>query len=261
MRDATKFSRMIAFGGALPRIRKQVEADLRPRTLSKRKVSATILRLLETTGIRVGNREYAKQNHSFGLTTLHNRHVHVEGSRLRFEFRGKSGQEQDVEMRDHQLAGIVRRLHDLPGCDLFEYIDDAGLLAKITSEDINEYLREISGENFTAKDFRTWMGTRLTVLALESIGEVKTKARAKRNVVRAIRSVAQRLGNRPTTCRKYYIHPAILEAYATGSLLGALKLVETNPSHASLFREENCVMSLIKLYEQTSPHSARLGDR
>lgn len=238
VRDKTKFSRMIAFGSALPRIRKRVALDLRLRGLPKRRVLATVARLLENTCIRVGNDEYAKENNSFGLTTLRNRHVQIEGRTLRFKFRGKSGQEQYVELKNDQLARIIHRLQDLPGYDLFEYVDDTGQPVKIDSEDVNAYLREISGEDFTAKDFRTWMGTGTAALALESIGAGKTTAELKRNIAAAIKAAAMRLGNRPPACRKYYVHPAILDSYGDGTLLAALEHAKAIRLPRALRREE-----------------------
>jgi DNA topoisomerase I len=250
IRDRTKFGRMIAFGTALPKIREQVEADLALHGLPKRKVVATVARLLETTCIRVGNDEYAKENNSFGLTTLHNRHVQIEGRTLRFKFRGKSGQQHDVELKDSRLSRIIRRLQELPGYDLFEYIDDEGKPAKIGSEDVNDYLREITGEDFTAKDFRTWTGTGLAALALEQIGPGKSKSAVKKNIVAAIKDTSTRLGNRPPACRKYYIHPAILDAYADGTLLPALEHATATDLPRGLRREELAVMALLKVYDE-----------
>ncbi len=250
VRDATKFSRMIAFGTALPQIRQQVELDLKERGLSKRKVLATVVRLLETTCIRVGNEEYAKDNHSFGLTTLRNRHVHIEGRTLHFKFRGKSGQEHDIELQDRQLARIVQRLHNLPGYDLFEYLDDSQRPVKVASEDVNQYLREISGDDFTAKDFRTWMGTCLAALALQAMGECKRENEVKRNIVSAIKETAKRLGNRPSACRKYYVHPGILDGYTNGRLFAALRTSKSGDVPNELRRAELCVMSLVKNYDE-----------
>lgn len=250
IRDKTKFSRMVAFGTALPKIREQVAGDLALHGLPKRKVVATVVRLLETTCMRVGNDEYAKENKSFGLTTLRNRHVQIEGRTLRFNFRGKSGQQHDIELKDSRLSRIIGNLQELPGYDLFEYVDDEGQPVKISSEDVNDYLREITGEDFTAKDFRTWMGTGVAALALEQIGPGKSKTAIKRNIVAAIKSTATRLGNRPPACRKYYLHPAVLDAYADGTLLSALKRADTTTLPHGLRREELAVMALVKLYDQ-----------
>ena len=256
-RDQNKFNRMIAFGSALPRIRQQVENDLRSPGLRKRKVLATVVRLLETTCIRVGNDGYAKDNHSYGLTTLRNRHVTIEGRTLRFRFRGKSGQEQDVELKDEQLARIVRKMHDLPGYDLFEYLDEGGQPTKIDSEDVNDYLSEISGEDFTAKDFRTWTGTALAALALETLGGGKSKTEVKRHIVAAIKGTAALLGNHPPACRKYYVHPAILDSYADGSLLATLSRTRAGKNGHSLRREERAVMSPVKIYGDRTAKSGR----
>jgi DNA topoisomerase-1 len=250
IRDKTKFGRMIAFGSALPGIREQVEADLRLTGLPKRKVLAALVRLLETTCIRVGNDEYTKQNNSFGLTTLRNRHVQIEGRTLRFKFRGKSGQEHSIELKDDRLARIVQRLQDLPGYDLFEYLDDEHQPAKIGSEDVNENLREITGEDFTAKDFRTWMGTGIAALALEEIGPGERKTEVKRNIVAAIKHTSSRLGNRPPACRKYYVHPAILDAYTDGTLLAALERAKATDVPHALRREELAVMALVRIYDE-----------
>jgi DNA topoisomerase-1 len=241
---------MIAFGTALPKIRLQVQEDLRLHGLPKRKVLATLVRLLETTCIRVGNDEYAKDNKSFGLTTLRNRHIEINGHTLRFRFRGKSGQEHYIELKDDRMARIVRKLQDLPGHELFEYLDDEGRPTKISSEHVNDYLGEITGEDFTAKDFRTWMGTGLAALALEQIGPAISKTTVKRNIVAAIKSTSARLGNRPPACRKYYVHPVILDAYADGTLLKALERAKPTDLPHSLRREELAVMALVKVYDE-----------
>jgi len=217
VRDSTKFDRMAAFGRVLPRIRARVNRDLRRRRLDKEKVLATIVRLLETTLIRVGNEEYAKQYGSFGLTTLRNNHVEVTPKRLNFYFRGKSGIKHAIRVEDPHLAKIVRRLRDLPGYELFQFVDEDGERRSIGSTDVNEYLREITGQDFTAKDFRTWAGTVLAVEALCKCEPFKSKRQAKRNVVKAVESVAMKLGNTVTVCRKCYVHPRILEAYVEGS--------------------------------------------
>jgi DNA topoisomerase-1 len=223
VRDETKFTRMVAFGKALPAIRKRVEKDLSLPGLPREKVLATVVRLLETTLIRVGNEEYARTNKSFGLTTLRDRHVEVNGSEVRFRFRGKSGRTHSISLRDRRLAGIVKHLQDLPGQDLFEYVDDDGERQAVTSADVNEYLREISGEDFTAKDFRTWAGTVLASVALQEMESVDSEAGAKQNIVQAIESVAERLGNTPTVCRKCYVHPAVIDSYVDGTLLENVK--------------------------------------
>lgn len=218
VRDETKYGRMLLFGAALPAIREQVERDLGLPGVPRRKVLATIVRLMETTYIRVGNVEYARENHSYGLTTMRGRHVHVEGSKITFKFQGKSGVRHSVDLEDRRLAKIIRRCQDLPGYELFQYVGDDGETHSIDSADVNDYLREISGQDFTAKDFRTWAGTVLACMALQECDAFKTESQAKKNVVRAIQSVAEQLGNTPSVCRKCYVHPALLESYTTGMM-------------------------------------------
>jgi DNA topoisomerase I len=222
VRDETKFGRMILFGEALPKMRERIEQDLGQRGLPRTKVLAAVVRLLEITLIRVGNREYMKQNNSFGLTTLRDGHVDVAGAKIRFEFRGKSGKEHSVEIQDRRLARVVKKCRDLPGQTLFQYLDEAGERQKVLSEDVNTYLREISGEDFTAKDFRTWGGTVLMLAALLSIGACESEKEANRAVVQAVKDVAANLGNRPAICRKYYIHPVVIETFVRGELIDAL---------------------------------------
>ena len=218
IRDQTKFSRMIAFSQALPEIRRRIEQDLSRSGLPKEKVLATILKLMELTRIRVGNEEYAKTNNSYGLTTLQDEHVNVSGSKIEFQFRGKSGVEHAIEVKDKRLAKIVKRCQDIPGQELFQYIDENGNPQDITSTNVNDYLREITGQEFTAKDFRTWAGTVLAASHLAEIGKFTSQNAAKKNVTQAIKSVASFLGNRPATCRKYYVHPVVLEAYLDETL-------------------------------------------
>jgi DNA topoisomerase-1 len=222
VRDETKFGRMILFGEALPRMRERIEQDLSQRGLPRTKVLAAVVRLLETTLIRVGNREYMKQNNSFGLTTLRDGHVDIDGSKIRFEFRGKSGKDHSVEIQDRRLARVVKQCRDLPGQTLFQYVDENGDQQKVLSEDVNTYLREISGEDFTAKDFRTWGGTVLMLAALLDIGTCESEKEASRAVVQAVKDVAANLGNRPAICRKYYIHPLVIETFVQGELIDAL---------------------------------------
>lgn len=223
VRDETKYDRMIAFGEALPGIRERVQRDLSLPGLPHEKVLATIVRLLDTTLIRVGNEEYAKENESYGLTTMREEHVDVSGSTVHFHFRGKSGKEHEIDVRDRQLAKIVKRMQDLPGDELFQYVDEQGNLRSIESSDVNAYLREISGQDFTAKDFRTWGGTVIALRELETLGAFETQTQGKKNVVDAIKSTALQLGNTPAICRKCYIHPAALDAYLDGSLLNFLE--------------------------------------
>ncbi|HSD11674.1 MAG TPA: DNA topoisomerase IB [Candidatus Binatia bacterium] len=219
VRDRTKYDRIRAFARALPRIRRAVRRDLALPRLPRAKVLAAVVRLLESTQIRVGNPEYLRQNNSRGLTTLDNRHVAVSGSRLRFRFRGKSGRIREVETSDARLARIVRRCQEIPGQELFQYLDEEGTPRNVTSGDVNQYLREISGEEFTAKDFRTWAGTALANASLKRLGAARSKAQAKRNVVRVIAAVAERLGNTPAICRKSYIHPRVIDSYLEKSML------------------------------------------
>jgi DNA topoisomerase I len=252
-RDQAKFSRMIAFGAVLARIRRRVEHDIRRRALPREKVLATVVRLLETTFIRVGNDEYARENDSFGLTTMRDRHVRIDGTRLMFRFRGKSGLEHNVELTDSRLARIVRQCRDLPGYELFQYVDESREVCGIDSADVNQYIREISGQDFTAKDFRTWAGTVLAARDLYSVGPCRKQSEAKKIVVAATKRVAQRLGNRPATCRKYYIHPAILDFYAEGSLFAAMEAGEQQHSAYNgkgLRPEEYSVLVLVADYQR-----------
>jgi len=218
VRDTTKFERMIVFGKLLPQIRARIKKDLSLPNLPKEKVLATIVRLLETTLIRVGNDEYARQNQSFGLTTLRNQHVDIAGSEVKFFFQGKSGIKHRISVEDAHLARIVRRLRDLPGYELFQYVDEEGQTRSISSTDVNEYLREITGEDFTAKDFRTWAGTVRAAHALAAAPTFTTGRQAKRNILRAVESVAEQLRNTVAVCRKCYIHPAVIDAYMNASL-------------------------------------------
>jgi DNA topoisomerase-1 len=222
-RDDAKFDRMLAFARALPRIRARVAEDQARRGLSRAKVLATVVRLLEATLIRVGNQEYARENKSYGLTTLRDRHVDFDGAKVIFEYRGKGGKLHRISLRDRRLARIVRSCQELPGQHLFQYIDESGERQSVDSADVNAYLQEISGEPFTAKDFRTWAGSVLASLALSEFEGFDTKAAAKRNVTQAIEQVAAQLGNTPAVCRKSYIHPEIVESYLDGSLLELLK--------------------------------------
>ncbi len=223
MRDANKYERLASFGKALPKIEKRLRKDLALPGLRREKVLATVVQLLQQSLIRVGNEEYARENKSFGLTTMLDRHVDVKGSKLRFRFRGKSGRQHDVDVTDRRIARIVSQLQDLPGQSLFQYVDEEGKVRDITSQDVNEYLREITGEDFTAKDFRTWAGTVLAAIALRLAGAFETKKQAKANVKNAIEAVAKILGNTPTVCRKCYIHPAVVEAYFKGNSINGFK--------------------------------------
>ena len=223
VRDEVKYERMIKFGKALPQIRKEVDRALALPGLPREKVLATIVYLLEATMMRIGNDEYARENKSYGLTTLRNRHVRIDGSEVAFRFRGKSGVYHDVKVHDRRLARIIQRTRDLPGQDLFQYLDEDGETHTVGSSDVNDYLRTITGEDYTAKDFRTWSGTVLAAMALQEFEAVDSDTQAKKNVVRAIESVAERLGNTPSVCRKCYVHPAVLDAYLDGTMLEGLR--------------------------------------
>lgn len=223
VRDETKYSRILDFARRLPAIRKRVQRDLQRQGLPREKVLAAVIKLLETGLIRVGNDEYARANKSFGLTTLRDRHVQVNGAAMRFQFRGKSGKDHKLDIEDRRLAKIVAGCQAIPGQELFQYFDDDGGRRDITSTDVNEYIHQISKGDFTAKDFRTWGGTVLAAMALQEFEKFDTKAQAKKNLLRAIEAVAQRLGNTPSICRKCYIHPAIMDAYLDGTMLRALK--------------------------------------
>src|SRR4051812_48738932 len=221
-RDGTKFERMFELSDVLWKIRERVESDIELPGLARDKIMATVVWLLETTLIRVGSDEYRKSNKSFGLTTLRRRHVAVVGSEMRFEFRGKSGVQHAVSVADKRIARIVQRCQELRGEELFKYIDDEGKRQTVDAEDVNAYLQEITGREITAKDFRTWAGTMLVAEALRKIGPAKTKREAEKNVVAAVDVTAKRLGNTRSVCRKYYIHPALIEAYLEGSVLPPL---------------------------------------
>ncbi|MFT3775954.1 MAG: DNA topoisomerase IB [Minicystis sp.] len=222
VRDETKYHRMIAFGHALATIREETEKALDLPGLSREKVLATVVRLLDWTHIRVGNDEYARENGSFGLTTMRDHHVAFHGDVMHFRFRGKSGKTRVVDVRDARLARIVRRCQDLPGEELFQYVDEGGEIARVHSGDVNDYLRRVTGQEFTAKDFRTWAGTVLAARELCASGPCTTKAQMKHNVVAAIDRVSQHLGNTRAVCKKCYVHPAVLDAYLDGSILAAL---------------------------------------
>lgn len=223
VRERSKYEHVVNFANSLPQIRKRVDADLRKAGLPREKVLAAIVRLLETSLIRVGNNQYAKQNKSYGLTTMRDRHASLTDNTLTFSFSGKSGVEHEITLTDKRLVKIVRACQDLPGQQLFQYVDDDGSRQSIDSADVNAYLREISGEEFTAKDFRTWAGTKLAAEALSDLGLDPDEMSAKSNVVAAIENVAKQLGNTPAICRKCYVHPAVIEAYLAGDTLSTVK--------------------------------------
>ena len=218
IRHQTKYDRLIPFALALPHLRQHVARDLRESSLCRPKVVATVVQLLEKTLIRIGNTEYARSNRSYGLTTLRDRHVRIRGARVRFEFVGKSGIKQSITLNDAQLARVVKRCQELPGQELFQYEDEEGQRRVVTSADVNAYVRQATGGDFTAKDFRTWAGTLLAASALASVELPDNARKTKSTIVRAVESVARHLGNTPSVCRACYIHPAVLEAYADGTL-------------------------------------------
>jgi DNA topoisomerase I len=249
VRDETKYDRMLVFAKVLPKIRARVERDLARPGLPREKILATVVRLLETTLIRVGNEEYARQNDSFGLTTMRDRHVNVSGATLKFAFRGKSGITHAIDLTDRRLAEIVKKSRDLPGYELFQYLDEDGTRRSIDAADVNAYLKETTGEEFTAKDFRTWAGTVLAARALQEFEGFDSQAQAKRNVVQAIESVAKRLGNTKAVCRKCYIHPAVIAQYMDGALLETLSRRVKKELTQSLHRlsaEEAAVLTLLQ---------------
>jgi DNA topoisomerase-1 len=249
VRDETKYERMMIFGAALPMIRERVEQDLALPGLPRIKVLATIVRLMETTLIRIGNQEYARQNGSYGLTTLRNKHVDVDGSTLTFHFQGKSRVQHTVDITDRRLARIVQRCHDIPGYELFQYVDKDGTRHSVDSADVNEYLREISGQEFTAKDFRTWAGSVLACEMLWELEKFESETEAKKNVVKAIKQVAARLGNTPSVCRKCYVHPVVLDCYMSGALLEGVKrraAEQDEEEPAALRRQEETLLKLLR---------------
>ncbi len=234
VRDENKFERVVAFGQTLPMIRKKIARDLKLKGIAREKILAAVVRLLETTFIRVGNEEYARNNKSFGLATMKNRHVNVSGSRIAFKFRGKSGIKHAIDLKDRQLARIIKRCQDLPGYDLFQYINDDGESCSVTSEDVNTYLKQIAGDDFSTKDFRTWAATVLAAHALGEFEPFKSQSQADKNIRQAIDFVAKRLGNTKAVCRKCYIHPGVINAYRDGSLNKSLNKPSRKKMHQSL---------------------------
>jgi DNA topoisomerase-1 len=257
VRDETKYERMLSFGAMLPGVRQRVEHDISQSGLSQTKVLATIVRLMETTCIRVGNTEYARKNHSYGLTTMRNRHVRVDGADITFRFEGKSGVEHTVDVHDRRLAKIIQRCQDIPGYELFQYVDDAGERHTIDSSDVNTYLREISGQDFTAKDFRTWAGSVAACALLRELEPFASPTQAKKNLVGVIKDVASQLGNTPSVCRKCYVHPAVLDIYLNGGMEAAFrrKMGRGNSkSSKSLQKEERALMHLLELSVRPAKH-------
>jgi DNA topoisomerase I len=249
IRDSSKYEHMIAFAHALPGIRGKVRQHMALRGLPREKVLATVVHLLETTLIRVGNDDYARQNDSYGLTTLKNRHVAIDGAELRFRFKGKSGKQWSVSIKNRRVAKVLRACQELPGQELLQYVDEAGECHPIDSSDVNSYLREIAGAEITAKDFRTWAGTVLAALALREFVSFDSAAMAKRNIRAAIEKVAARLGNTPTICRKCYVHPLLIDSYLEGSLLLEVKSQaesELRGEIAGLTPEEAAVLACLR---------------
>jgi DNA topoisomerase-1 len=249
LRESTKYEHMLEFARALPAIRARLAEHMALRGLPREKVLATVVHLLETTLIRIGNDDYARDNKSYGLTTLRNPHVKVEGAELRFRFKGKSGKTWHLQLKDRRVARIVRACQELPGQRLFQYEDDDGEIREVTSADVNAYLREITGTDITAKDFRTWAGTVMAALALQEFEAFDTQATQKKNLKAAIERVASRLGNTPTICRKCYIHPEVLNAYVEGNLLLEIKREvegELRDELPNLKPEEAAVLAMLE---------------
>ena len=249
VRESTKFERVIAFADVLPSIREKVQEHMALRGLPREKVLATVVHLLETTLIRVGNDDYARENNSYGLTTLKNRHVAVEGNAVRFRFTGKSGKQWSLRVKDRRIAKIIRACQELPGQELLQYVDEDGNRQDVTSTDVNDFLKEISGRDITAKDFRTWAGTVLTAMALNELERFDSATQAKRNLRTAIEKVAARLGNTPTICRKCYVHPEVLNSYMDGDLVLQPKSKaesELGGAIGSLKPEEAAVLALLR---------------
>lgn len=218
VRDDVKYGRMLSFGRVLPTIRSKIDQALSLPGLPREKVLAAIVYLLQNTMMRVGNKEYARSNDSFGMTTLRKKHVRVDGTQIQFEFRGKSGIQHSIKLQDRRLARIIKSTRELPGQELFQYVGDDGQRHSIGSADVNDYLRELSGEDYTAKDFRTWAGTMLAAVTLQAAGQAESETQAKKNIVQAIETVSKKLGNTPAICRKCYVHPGVLDAYVDGTL-------------------------------------------
>lgn len=259
IRDSNKYEKLLAFGQALPKIRKQTAIDLRLPGLPKRKVTAAVVQLLEKTLIRVGNEEYAQENKHYGLTTMRHKHVAIEGSVIHFDFTGKSGVDHEIDLRDARLAEVVKQCQELPGQELFQYIDHNGQHQSVTSHDVNDYVHEVAGEAFTAKDFRTWAGTVLAAKTLEEFSAFDSQAEARRNVVDAVEKVAAELGNTKAVCRKCYIHPAVVQSYLDGDLAEQLKVQvdrKLDDSITQLHPEETAVLAFLRHSLRQSDHPA-----
>jgi len=245
-RDQNKYEHMLEFARQLPRIRERMVRDMSQHGATREKVLATVVWLLDRTLIRVGNDEYVRENSSYGLTTLTSRHVDIEGSELRFHFKGKGGKTWRLHVRDRRIARIARSIQELPGQQLFQYVDDEGVVRSIDSSDVNDYLREIAGPDVSAKDFRTWAGTVLAAMALSAVGPFETKSQAKTNVSRAVSAVAERLGNTPAVCRKCYVHPELIACYLEGALPTSVTPGVSEVAKTSLPKEEAAVLALLE---------------
>ena len=256
IRDHVKFDRMLFFGPVLPRIRRRVRHDLKLQGMPKEKVLAAVVRLLDETFARVGNDEYLRSNGSYGLTTLENKHARVRGAELRLRFRGKSGQSLDLSLRDKRLARIVKQCQHLPGQELFQYQAESGELQVISSGDVNDYLREITGQDITAKDFRTWHGTCQMFIELNKAGPASSKTEAKKKILSAVKETASQLGNRPATCRKYYIHPAVVESYLSEKMFQVPNVVRTQ-----LRGHEAAMLALLKQFQTPNLRAESTGAR
>lgn len=251
VRDEAKYQRLVAFGRSLPKIRAAVAKDLEGAGLSRAKVLAAVVALLDATGVRVGNEEYAQANGSFGLTTLRTRHVQLKGSEVRLNFRGKTGRQHLIKLDDPHLARIIKRCRDLPGEELFTYLDENGTVSSVSSDDVNVYIRDVAGEDFSAKDFRTWIGTVECIAALAEAAE--HAAQAKSNVTAALERVAARLGNTPAVCRKAYVHPAVIETYTRLRRLPAQKARAGGKRRAgALSHPERFALRFVERWEKKS---------
>jgi len=261
-REETKYEKMRLFGELLPKVRQRILEDLSLRGLPKEKVLATVVRLMDLAHVRVGNEEYARENQSYGLTTMRDKHIAIEGSTIRFKFKGKSGKLHHLEVNDRRLSPIVARCKDLPGYELFQYVDEQGKVVSVDSAMVNQYLREITGEDITAKDFRTWHGTVHAAIQLGSCGVSSTESEAKHNILSAIKIVAERLGNRPATCRKYYIHPLIVEAYVSGDLTQRMMVpADEGKVESSLNPAEKCVLNILRREQRINPRPRKQSRR
>ncbi|WP_294198983.1 DNA topoisomerase IB [uncultured Chryseobacterium sp.] len=249
LRNHTKFYRMLQFGYALPDIRLQVEKDLALRNFEKRKILALIVSLMQKTNIRIGNNAYEKLYGSFGLTTLKGKHVKVQGQKIMFHFKGKKGVMHDIDLKSRRLSKLIQKCKDIPGRELFQYIDDEGNRHTVDSGMVNDYIKEISGEDFTAKDFRTWSGTVSALIAFKEIGYAETHTEYKKKVKEALEMVASHLGNTSTVCRKYYVHPLVINLYENNTIkkyLDELEQIEQNDGKAGLTHEEKLVLKILE---------------